>query len=159
MPPPTSTGTLLSKLKTAMVFLSIAMAMLLLLCTAYMHVKRSSTAPLLIVAHIIILFLVIIYRRNPDQIPHPPLFSFPSLSQQPRYNPLAVNNADFPETAVAVSLPPVIQQHLETNTVYGSKTTDGVVWERAESSERISTEYQEQGISNLSDDDQGLLEL
>jgi hypothetical protein len=162
MPLPTSTGTL-SKAKTALVSLSLAMAMLLLLCTFYMQVKRSSTSPLLIVAYIIFLLLVVIYQHNPEQTTHPPLFSFPSLSRQPRYNHFAVNSADLKEPAVAVNLPPVVPQHLKIDTVYDSRSTDGVVWERGKLPERISAEYRERNTSNLSDDwaddDQGLLEF
>lgn len=167
-PPPTSTATatatLLSKAKTALLFLSIAMAMFLLLRTVYVHsVKHSSTTSFLFAANIIILFLVFHYRRNPDQIPHPSLYSFPSLSRQPREKTLKENSSDLPEPAVSLA-PPVVLQHLETDTVYDSRSTDGMVWERGESSERISTEYREGEKSNYlasdqTDDDQGLLEL
>lgn len=152
MPPePTSTETL-SKTKATLLFLATAMSLLLV----HILVKRSSTISLLITANIIILFLVFHYRRNPDQIPqipHPPLFSFPSLSRPLWYKPLGEYNVELPESVVSLS--PGVPRNLEPDMVYDSRSTDGLAWERTEPLERISTEYREEEISSLADDDQG----
>ncbi|KAF3327949.1 hypothetical protein FCM35_KLT06555 [Carex littledalei] len=145
MPPqPTSTETL-SKTKATLLFLAMAMSLLLV----HILVKRSSTISLLITANIIILFLFFHYRRNPDQIPHPPLFSFPSLSRQLWYKPLGEYNVDLPESVVSLS--PGVPRNLEPDMLY-DRSTDGLAWERAELSERILTEYREEEISSLADD-------
>ncbi|KAJ4774360.1 hypothetical protein LUZ62_058617 [Rhynchospora pubera] len=145
--PPSTEETVMSKAKTALIYFSIAVAVLLLLHT----VKNSSTIILWIAATIMIAVLIFHNRHNPDRgAPHAPLFSFPSFSPQPRYEPFVENNFDLPEPAV--SPPAGVTQHLEPDMLYDNISTDVVASERGEPSERTSTVFQEQEISCLADD-------